>query len=241
MRRSLRSPQIIRASTKISFAPRLGDPHLVTLLCRRRCSIPQAYLRILLICLAFAALTQGANAQQSAMPTVGFESSYPAARLSPEDRTRILNTPLQDLFDANTGRYTMAKDDGIGGHWGLDAIRARVKIGPKPYEKLRGSDGKFQAERVIFADPGSGATMMMLSQIPYGKDGQADELNYFGKACWNADGSLMVYQRSLKPDLWGPSPQTTTEAFGPNPCARPFVHPLDRISPTPSSATKSSH
>ncbi len=148
------------------------------------------------------------------MTKIDFGSSLAAGRLSPEIRADMADLPLQDLLDKDTGMYTLLKDDGVSGHWGLDAIMARCEIAPKPYEKLVDDNGVYQAERVVFADTGTGATMMMLTQIPYSEE-SGDELNYFGKANWNADGKVMLFSRSVKADIWGPRIQATTEAYGP--------------------------
>ena len=131
----------------------------------------------------------------------GFNCGLAAGKLPDDYIVKMAELPLQDLLDVNNGRYTFIKDDGISGHWGLDAIKSRVTAGTKPYELLRDKNGVYQTERVIFADTGTGATMMMLTQLPYSKDSEADELNYFGKSCWNADGSKMVFSRSKKPSL----------------------------------------
>lgn len=138
-----------------------------------------------------------------------------APRLSADARARTEGLALQDLLDKTTGRYTMRTDDGVSGHWGLDAVKARCEIGPKPCAKLRDDDGTFQCERIVFADTGTGAAMMMLTQIPREVGGPGDELNYFGKSCWSADGSAMLWVRSARASLWGPGYQKTTEAFGP--------------------------
>ena len=157
----------------------------------------------------------GATPRARGDATLEVAGGVAAGRLSAEARARMARLPRQDLLDKSEGRYTLMTDDGVSGHWGLDAIKARCEVGPKPYDKLRGPDGVYQTERIVFADTGTGATLMLLGQIPYAKDAEADELNYFGKSCWNADGSRMVWSRSAKPSLWGPGAQRTTEAFGP--------------------------
>ena len=151
----------------------------------------------------------------AACPAAGYESSPAAPMLSPEVRARMAALPLQDLVDKTNGRYTFVKDDGISGHWGLDAVKARCDIGPKPYARLRADDGVYQTERVIFADTGTGATMMMLTVMPCAADGPGDQLNYFGKANWSADGAKMLWVRCAKAGLWGPDYQPTTDEFGP--------------------------
>ncbi|MFB3891873.1 MAG: hypothetical protein ACE15C_07600 [Phycisphaerae bacterium] len=143
---------------------------------------------------------------------VGFASSPAAAMLSAQQREAMLKLPLQDLLDRNTGRYTLMKDDKSSGHYGLDALLARRDVKDKPYAALRDAAGVYQTERVIFADPGTAATMMLLSNTPYESGG--DELIYFGKSCWNLDGSIMTWARSDKPSLWGPGELTTTESHG---------------------------
>jgi hypothetical protein len=145
---------------------------------------------------------------------VGFGAGLAAGGLSADAKARMAELPLLDLLDKAKGRYTMMPDDGISGYWGLDALQARAMVGPKPYAQLRGDDGSFQSERVIFADTGTGATVMKLTQIPY-PEGSGDELIYFGKSAWNADGTLMTWVRSAKAGLWGPSSQRTTDAYGP--------------------------
>jgi hypothetical protein len=159
----------------------------------------------LLACVAFAA--------EPAKAPVGWGSGVAARNLTPEARKRIAASPLQDLLDRKDGRYTHMKSDGVGGHWGLDALLARKAAAAKPYDALRDASGVFQTERVIFADTGTGATMMQLTNETAASGG--DELNYFGKACWNADGSVMTWQRSIKPQLWGPRGQDTTDTHGP--------------------------
>ncbi|KPJ52010.1 MAG: hypothetical protein AMS16_06995 [Planctomycetes bacterium DG_58] len=142
---------------------------------------------------------------------VGYESGLATHMLLAEDRERLAKLPLQDLVDQRKGRYTHIQDDGVMGHWGLDAIRSRQDIGEKPY-KLLLTDGVYQTERVIFPDLGTGVTMMKLSDTPYGEAG--DELFYFGKACWNADGSVMTWMRSRKAGLWGPAAQKGDDVYG---------------------------
>ncbi|HUV39978.1 MAG TPA: hypothetical protein VMY39_10210, partial [Planctomycetota bacterium] len=146
---------------------------------------------------------------------VGYETALAAGMLSADARTRLATLPLQDLIDKTSGRYTLVKDDGVSGHWGLDAIRARCEVGPRPAAALVDPDGVMQTERVIFADTGTGATMMMLTRLPYAVDGPGDQLNYFGKACWSADGAHMLWVRDAKAGLWGPNYQKTTDEYGP--------------------------
>ena len=144
------------------------------------------------------------------VPT-GYESGLAARLLQEEDRRRIAAIPLQDLLDKAKGRYTQVSDDGVMGYWGLDAVRARQDAAGKPYpELLKG--GAYQTERILFADLGTGVTTMKLTNEPYGT---GDEILYFGKAGFSADGSLMVWQRSQKPSLWGPGGQSTTDTHGP--------------------------
>ena len=145
---------------------------------------------------------------------VGYESSRAVGRLNAAARARMAKLPLQDLLHYTKGRHTMMKDDGISGHWGLSAVLARCEIGPRPFARLRNADGTGQCERVVFADTGTGATLMLLTQLPHSTDGPADELNYFGKSNWAADGSLMIYARSARPNLWGPLTQATTDTTG---------------------------
>ena len=57
--------------------------------------------------------------------------------------------------------------------------------------------------------------MMMLTVSSYVKDGPGDQLNYFGKANWSADGAKMLWIRDAKAGLWGPNYQQTTDEFGP--------------------------
>jgi len=153
---------------------------------------------------------------------VGYASGLAARSLSAEDRKRIESLPLHDGLGRLEGRYANMqveatrredshRDDGVAGYWGLDAVRRRQDIGPKPYAGLL-KDGCYQTERIIFADLGTGATMMKLTHEPYGS---GDELSYFGKAAFSADGSLMVWQRSQKVSLWGPGRQNTTDTHGP--------------------------
>ena len=155
---------------------------------------------------------QTAQTPASAKVAVGFASSPACGMLSAQQREAMLKLPLQDLLDRNAGRYTLMKDDQSSGHYGLDALLARRDVATKPYAALRDAGGVYQTERVIFADPGSGATMMQLSNTPY--DSGGDELIYFGKSCWNLDGSIMAWARSEKPSLWGPAEMTTTETHG---------------------------
>ena len=152
-------------------------------------------------------LVNGLRAEE----VVGYESGLAVRMLSAGDRARMAKLPLQDLVDLRAGRYTHIQDDGVMGYWGLDAIRSRQDVDRKPYELLR-KDGVYQAERVVFADLGTGVTMMKLSDTPYGEAG--DELFYFGKACWNADGSQMLWMRSRKASLWGPRSQKGDDVYG---------------------------
>jgi len=141
----------------------------------------------------------------------GYESGVAARRMSAADRQRLASLPLQNLIGMMEGRYTQLKDDGVMGHWGLDAVKARQDATNKPYAELK-VPGGYQTERVIFADPGTGVTMMKLSDEPYGT---GDEILYFGKAAFTADGSKMVWQRSRKPSLWGPGSQASSDTHGP--------------------------
>ena len=175
--------------------------------------MPAPCLPVLIATIALLAAAEGlasGSSPASSEVDTGFVSG-PAARLSSDDIARIASRPLQDLFDREKGRYTQIEDDGVSGYWGLDAIRSRQDAAQKPYADLR-RGGFFQSERVIFADLTTGATLMKLSDEPYGA---GDELNYFGKSCFNGDGSLMTWQRTRKPSFWGPSRETTTDTHGP--------------------------
>jgi hypothetical protein len=147
---------------------------------------------------------------KAALTAVGYESSSPARRLSAEDRRRIEAQPRQDLLDRADGRYTLVKDDGVAGYWGLDALQRRRNAVEKPYVEVR-HDDHFQAERVIFADLTTGATLVKLTDEPFGT---GDELAYFGKSCFNADGSRMIWERSRRPSLFGPRTQQATDTYG---------------------------
>jgi len=177
------------------------------------CYVSLLAINIALVVAVSAAASSSDHGQEQpvfAKADVGFASG-PAARLSEQDLARIESLPLQDLLNRDTGRYTQVRDDGVSGYWGLDAIRSRQDAADKPYAILQ--RGRFlQTERVVFADLGTGATLMKLTDEPYGT---GDELNYFGKSCFNADGSLMTWQRSRQPTIWGPSGQTTTATHGP--------------------------
>ena len=146
---------------------------------------------------------------------VGYETGTAAGMLGTEARSRMAERPPQDLIDKSAGRYTLMNADGVSGHWGLDAIKARCEVAPKPAAALVDADGVLQTERVVFADTGTGATMMMLTRIPYEAEGPGDQLNYFGKACWSADGTHMLWVRDAKAGLWGPNYQKTTDEYGP--------------------------
>ena len=175
--------------------------------------MPTPCLPVLIAAIALLVAVEGpafGSYPASAKVDTGFVSG-PAAWLSSADIARIASRPLQDLLDPENGRYTQIDDDGVSGCWGLSAIRSRQEAAEKPYADLR-RGGFFQSERVIFADLTTGATLMKLSDEPYGA---GDELNYFGKSCFNADGSLMTWQRTRKPNIWGSSGETTTETHGP--------------------------
>ncbi|RLB48525.1 MAG: hypothetical protein DRI90_25330, partial [Deltaproteobacteria bacterium] len=143
---------------------------------------------------------------------MGYEGSIPARQLDEADRGRMADLGLQDLVDYNQGRYGMLQDDGVLGTWGLDQLTARRAATTKPYAELRDGDGVYQSERVVFADLSTGAMMMKLSNQPHGDGG--DEVIYYGKSCFNADGSRMIWSRVETPSLWGPGSQTITDAYG---------------------------
>ncbi len=161
-----------------------------------------------------AAGGDGARPKSDGKPrvAVGFESGLATGLLKDADRSKLSSLPLQDLLDKSKGRYSQIQDDGVMGHWGLDAVKARQEATGKPYGELL-SGGHYQTERVIFPDLGTGITMMKLSDEPYGT---GDETLYFGKAGFAADGSKMVWQRSAKlTSVWGPGSQTTSDTHGP--------------------------
>lgn len=155
----------------------------------------------------------GAGAGAEGFVPVGYEGSIPARHLDAADRARIAALGLQDLLDSSTGRYCMLEDDGVLGTWGLDQLTARRAATTKPYSDLRDGNGVYQSERVVFADLSTGAMMMKLTNQPHG-DG-ADEIIYFGKSAFSADGSRMIWSRVDTPSLWGPGTQTIGEEYGP--------------------------
>ena len=157
--------------------------------------------------------TGGSGAGAEGFVAVGYEGSIPARQLDEADRDRMADLGLQDLHDYNEGRYGMLQDDGVLGTWGLDQLTARRAATTKPYAELRDGSGVYQSERVVFADLSTGAMMMKLSNQPHGDGG--DEVIYYGKSCFNADGSRMIWSRVDTPSLWGPGTQTITDAYGP--------------------------
>ncbi len=178
----------------------------------------------------------------AAQEPVGYEGSIPARQLSPTDRGRIWNLPIQDLLDYDSGRYAVLEDDGQMGHWGLSEIWARRDVADKPYAELRDLAGIYQTERTVFADLSTGLMLMKLTNQPYNDGG--DELLYFGKSNFSADGARMIWTRSSTVSLWGPGSITPTDEYGPlmldgdgtrprivfsslNPFAHLIAHPFD--------------
>jgi len=100
-----------------------------------------------------------------------------------------------------SGRYAMAKEDGVRGVQGLLALAGR--FGVKPYKDLATGEGAWQTERVIFKDVDTGATM-----IRYTNDRWADQLSYF-QGNWSADGRWIVFRR--RPGMW----ESSTATHGP--------------------------
>lgn len=143
---------------------------------------------------------------------VSYEGSIPARHLDATDRKRIAGLGLQDLLDYSDGRYVVLEDDGVLGNWGLDQLTARRTATTKPYAELRDSSDVYQSERVVFADLSTGAMMMKLSNQPHGDGG--DELIYFGKSNFSANGSRLIWTRTETPSLWGPGTQTISDKYG---------------------------
>lgn len=96
------------------------------------------------------------------------------------------------------GRYTSDRDDGVRGIQGLTALAAR--FGAKPYAELSLSNGAWLAERTIFRDVDTGATILRLTH-----DRWTDQLSYF-HGNWSADGRCIVWRR--KPGMWEGSTAT---------------------------------
>lgn len=149
----------------------------------------------------------------AAQEPVGYQASIPAKLLTEADLQRMVALPMQDLLDRSDGRYQALSNDGVMGHWGLDQLVVRQDVSSKPYGLLRDSSGSYQTERVIFADLSTGVPMFKLTNQPYSDGG--DELIYFGKSCWSADGARAVWSRVSSPSLWGPGSQNITEQYGP--------------------------
>ena len=143
----------------------------------------------------------------------GYEGSVPARQLSNADRSRMEDFGLQDLFDHDQGRYAILSDDGDLSTWGLAELKARSAVTGKPYDRLRDSDDIYQTERVVFADPTTGAMMMKLTNQPTGSGG--DELIYYGKSAFSANGESMVWSRVDGVFKFGPGPQTIDDVYGP--------------------------
>lgn len=143
---------------------------------------------------------------------VGYEGSIAVKQMLDEDEKRMANIPLQDLLDKEKGRYKLLQDDGVLSFWGLESLKERQDIENKPYDKLIDSNGIYQTERVIFPDLTTGITMMKLTNQPYNDGG--DEISYFGDQAFNADGSLLVWQRSSKPSFWAPQLQPPDDKYG---------------------------
>jgi len=145
---------------------------------------------------------------------IGYAGSIPALLLSASDKSLITSKPLQNLMDLNNGRYNLLSQDGVSEYWGLNELWARRDILSKPYSQLKDySNGIYQTERTIFADLTTGAAITKMTNTPYSDAG--DELTYFGKSNWNANGSIITFQRSSKTGLWGPAVQITTDEYGP--------------------------
>ncbi len=155
----------------------------------------------------------GGGAGAEGFVPVGYEGSIPARLLDETDRARLADLGLQNLLDDQDGRYSVLQDDGVLGTWGLDQLTARRAATAKPYAELRNDSGVYQSERLVFADLSTGAMMMKLTNQPHGDGG--DELIYYGKSCFNADGSRMIWSRVDTPGLWGPGTQTITGETGP--------------------------
>ncbi len=129
--------------------------------------------------------------------------------------TKMKALRLQDLNEKREGRYHFEEDDGPSGYWSLETINRRMKSGNKPYAQLCNKNGVQQNERVIFNDNGTGAQMMMLTQNTYGANGHGDQLFYYGKGSWSANGAYLLWYRSPKPGLWSAGTVVPDAHFGP--------------------------
>jgi len=142
----------------------------------------------------------------------GYEGSLPARQFNKANRQRIADFGLQDLLDFNEGRYDVLKGDEELAVWLLEQLKVRRSIIKKPYRLLRDDSGFYQSERVVFADPTTGAMMIKLTNQPYGEGG--DELIYYGKSVFSADGKRMVWSRVDRVGKWGPGWQPVDDIFG---------------------------
>ena len=173
--------------------------------------------KFVLTCLIFfcaaSAIAENIKATRGSLKSVGYEGSIPARQLNKTDRQHITDLGLQDLFDFEQGRYDVLKGDDELGVWQLQELKARRVVTRKPYRKLRNDNGIYQSERVVFADPTTGAMMMKLTNQPYGDGG--DELIYYGKSVFSANGKRMVWSRVDRVGKWGPGWQPVDDIFGP--------------------------
>jgi len=144
---------------------------------------------------------------------VGYEGSVPARQLSIAARSRMEDFGLQDLSDHDQGRYAILSDVGELSTWDLAELKARKVVTVKPYNRLRDSEEKYQSERVVFTDPTTGAMMMKLTNQPTGSGG--DELIYYGKSAFSANGESMVWSRVDGIFKFGPGPQAIDDVYGP--------------------------
>ena len=149
----------------------------------------------------------------SGFKPTGFEGSVPARQFDSVARSRMDDFGLQDLSDHDQGRYAILNDGGDLGTWGLTELESRKVVTGKPYDRLRDSSDIYQTERVVFADPTTGAMMMKLTNQPTGSGG--DELIYYGKSAFSANGDTMVWSRVDGVFKFGPGPQFIGDVYGP--------------------------
>jgi len=168
---------------------------------------------VITFALLFCTASANDKVEQDLLKPTGFEGSIPARQLNKADRQRIADLGLQDLFDFNEGRYDVLKNNEELDVWRLKQLKARRVVTKKPYSKLRDDKRIYQSERVVFADPTTGAMIMKLTSQPYGEGG--DELIYYGKSVFSADGKRMVWSRVDRVGKWGPGWQPVDDIYGP--------------------------
>ena len=168
---------------------------------------------VILLCTASAIAASNDKAPPELLKPGGYEGSIPARQLNKVNRQYIVDLGLQDLFDFSEGRYDVLKNDEELAVWRLKQLKARRAVTKKPYSRLRDDRGVYQSERVVFADPTTGAMMMKLTNQPYGEGG--DELIYYGKSTFSANGERMVWSRVDRVGKWGPGWQAVDDIYGP--------------------------